>query len=243
MKETRYFYVPDAAERQELPEEEAQHAVRVLRLQAGDDVTLMDGQGCFYQAELMVATPRHCLYAVKAALPQPRQWQGQIHLAIAPTKMMERMEWLLEKATEVGVDEVSLLNCQFSERKVVKTQRLEKIVVSAVKQSRKAWMPRLNDMQGFRQFIAGHATGRRYIAHCYEEVERTNLFDELRQAPADADALVLVGPEGDFSIEEVREAVDAGFVSVDLGKSRLRTETAGLAAVMMMHLSKQCIAI
>ena len=152
------------------------------------------------------------------------------------------MEWLVEKATEVGFNELSLLDCQFSERRVVKTSRLEKIVVSAVKQSRKAWVPVVNEMQSFKAFVKMHTTRHRYIAHCYDEVERVNLFDNLRQVFADEtpdEVLVLVGPEGDFSIDEVRMAVEAGFVSVDLGRSRLRTETAGLSAVMMMQLAQQ----
>lgn len=238
MKETRYFYVPDAATGHELPEEEAQHALRVLRLQAGDEMMLMDGVGNFYRAEVTAASNHHCLYRVVETLPQPLQWQGRVHLAIAPTKMMERMEWLMEKATEVGIDEITFLDCQFSERRVVKLPRVEKIVVSAVKQSRKATMPIVNPLTPFRQFIASHTEGRRYIAHCYEEVPRVYLFDELRKQASTADALVMIGPEGDFSIDEVRSAVAAGFVSVDLGQSRLRTETAGLAAVMMMQLSK-----
>ena len=235
MKEERYFYVPNAAVANELPEEEAQHAVRVLRLKEGDEMVLMDGKGTFYRAEVTMSGNKHCFYAIKETLPQERAWKGHLHLAIAPTKMMERMEWLAEKATEVGVDELSLLDCRFSERRVVKEQRLEKIVVSAMKQSRKAWKPVVNGMQDFKAFIANHAEGPRYIAHCYEEVPRVNLFSELKGESA----LVLVGPEGDFSIDEVQMAVEAGFVSVDLGKSRLRTETAGLAAVMMMQLSQQ----
>ena len=178
-------------------------------------------------------------------LPQKPTWDGHLHLAIAPTKLMDRMEWMVEKATEVGFDELSLLDCQFSERSVVKLSRLQKIVVSAVKQSRKAYMPKLNEMQSFKSFILAHTSGHRFIAHCYEEVPRVNLFDELRKVSAekkgryDDSVVVMIGPEGDFSIDEVRLAVDAGFVSVDLGKSRLRTETAGLSAVMMMQLSQQ----
>ena len=205
MKETRYFFVPDAAHQQEL---------------------------------VTIAATRNCYYEILETLPQAPQWQGHLHLAIAPTKMLDRIEWMLEKATEVGVDEVSFLNCAFSERRLLKLPRLEKIVVSAVKQSRKAWKPQLNEMTSFKKFIAAHTDGPRYIAHCYDEIPRVNLFDHLRQQESD-DALVLIGPEGDFSIEEVRQAVDAGFVSVDLGRSRLRTETAGLAAVMMMQLAKQ----
>lgn len=241
MKETRYFYVPEAATAGELPADEATHAVRVLRLKEGDELMLMDGRGLFYRAEVTVASSHHCLYTVKAKLPQQRQWQGRVHLAIAPTKMAERIEWLVEKATEVGVDELSLLDCQFSERRQIKLPRLEKILISAMKQSRKAWKPELHEMQSFASFIKTHTEGHRYIAHCYEEVPRKNLFDELRQtAGSDDDILVMIGPEGDFSIDEVHQAVDVGFVSVDLGKSRLRTETAGLAAVMMAQLSKQC---
>jgi len=238
MKECRYFFVPQP-EAGALPEEEAVHAVRVLRLSAGDEMMLMDGNGTFYRACVTMTTPKRCLYDIVERMPQKPQWTGRVHLAIAPTKLMDRMEWLVEKATEVGFDELTFLDCQFSERRTLKLPRIEKIVVSAVKQSRKAWMPQLNDMTSFKQFVNAHPSGSRYIAHCYEEVPRVNLFQELCKGGASQDALVMIGPEGDFSIEEVRMAVDAGFVSVDLGKSRLRTETAGLAAVMMMQLAKE----
>lgn len=239
MKETRFFYVPNAETQGELPAEEACHATRVLRLKEGDEMMLMDGCGTFYRAEITLASNHHCLYSIIERLVQPRQWEGRVHLAIAPTKLTDRMEWLAEKVTEVGIDELSFLNCQFSERRNLKTERISKIVVSAVKQSHKAWMPIVNELTPLKQFIADHPSGHRYIAHCYQEVERVNLFDELCRIPASADAVVLIGPEGDFSIDEVRAAVAAGFVSVDLGKSRLRTETAGLSAVMMMQLAKQ----
>ena len=152
MKETRYFYVPDAATVNELPAEEASHAVRVLRMQSGDEMMLMDGKGAFYRATVTLASSHHCLYDIVETLPQQPTWRGHLHLAIAPTKLMDRMEWMVEKMTEVGFDEMSLLDCQFSERRVVKLPRLEKIVVSAVKQSRKAWMPVLNELQSFKQF-------------------------------------------------------------------------------------------
>ena len=239
MKEIHFFYVPDAAHVTALPDEEAVHAVRVLRMSAGDEMMLMDGEGTFFRAQVTMASQKHCQYEIVESLPQERQWQGHVHLAIAPTKLMDRIEWMTEKAVEVGIDELSFLDCQFSERRSLKLPRIEKIVVSAVKQSRKAYMPILNDMKSFKSFVNQHSAGRRYIAHCYDEVARVNLFDELRKGAADEDALVLIGPEGDFSIDEVRMAVEAGFVSVDLGKSRLRTETAGLSAVMMMQLAKQ----
>lgn len=237
MKEIHSFYVPDALTVTELPSDEAMHALRVLRMKEGDEMMLMDGRGNYYRAEVTLAQSKHCFYEIKEQMPQERQWKGHLHLAIAPTKMMERMEWMTEKAVEVGLDELSFLNCQFSERRQVKIPRLQKIMISAVKQSHKAWITQLNEMVSFNAFIQQSREGRKYIAHCYEEVPRTYLFDELRQSADTGDTTVLIGPEGDFSIEEVRQAVAAGYISVHLGKSRLRTETAGLSAVMMMQLA------
>ena len=239
MKEVRFFYVPDAAQVNELPADEAMHAMRVLRLKGGDELFLMDGVGNFYRAQVTIAATHHCYYEILEVLPQERQWKGHFHLAIAPTKMMDRIEWMVEKATEVGVDEISFLNCAFSERRVVKNPRIEKIIVSAMKQSHKAWKPVLNEMSTFAHFIEQPRAGVNYIAHCYDEIPRVNLFDELRKTPDETEMTVLIGPEGDFSIDEVRQAVDHGYQSVSLGTSRLRTETAGLSAVMMMQLSKQ----
>lgn len=179
-------------------------------------------------------------------MPQQRAWKGHIHLAIAPTKMMERIEWMAEKATEIGFDELSFLNCQFSERKVVKTPRIDKIVISAVKQSHKAWKPVVNELVSFKEFIQTPRPGRKFICHCYEEVEKKDFFTEISgiqnaDAPvaSDADITVLVGPEGDFSIDEVRLALENGYESVSLGTSRLRTETAGLVAVHMAHIARR----
>ena len=239
MKEVRFFYVPDAANCTELPEEEATHALRVLRLKTGDEMMLMDGQGNYYRAEVTLAHTHHCCYAIKDVLPQERQWKGSVHLAIAPTKMMDRIEWMVEKAVEIGVDELSFLDCQFSERRIVKLPRIEKIVISAVKQSRKAWIPQVNEIKSFDDFINTISTEHKYIAHCYDEIPRTYLFDELRLSSDTCDAVVMIGPEGDFSIDEVRRAMDKGFKSVHLGTSRLRTETAGLSAVMMMQLANE----
>ena len=239
MKEARYFYVPDAAQQTELPAEECAHAIRVLRLKVGDELFLMDGVGNYYRAQVTEAGSHRCGYEIVETLPQQRPWTGSVHLAIAPTKLMDRMEWMTEKITEIGIDELSFLDCQFSERRIVKLPRIGKIVISAVKQSHKAWMPVLNEMTSFKTFIRQPREGRKYIAHCYEEIPRTYLFDELRKPSAEADATVLIGPEGDFSVDEVRQAIEAGYVSVHLGTSRLRTETAGLSAVMMMQLAKE----
>jgi 16S rRNA (uracil1498-N3)-methyltransferase len=239
MKEVRFFYVPDAAGSDTLPDEEAQHALRVLRLKAGDALFLMDGQGTFYEAEVTLATGKKCLYALREALPQEKTWQGNIHLAIAPTKMMERMEWLAEKATEVGFDRLTFLDCRFSERRNIRTDRVDKIVVSATKQSRKAWKPAVEPLTPFKAFVEQDRPGRKYIAHCYEEVARNDFFELLQQAPAEETVTVLVGPEGDFSIDEVQWALDHGYESVSLGNSRLRTETAGLMAVTMAQILKR----
>ena len=237
MKEVRYFYVPDAKNNNELPQEEATHALRVLRLKSGDEMFIMDGTGNFYHAEVSLATNKKCLYEIKETLPQHKTWKGHIHLAIAPTKNMDRIEWMTEKVTEIGFDELSFLNCAFSERKVLRTERIEKIVVSAVKQSRKPWKPIVNEMIPFKDFISMPREGRKFIAHCYQEIEKHDLFDIINSDKENESITVLVGPEGDFSIEEVKLAIENGYESISLGQSRLRTETAGLMAVTMSQLS------
>lgn len=239
MKESRYFFVPDAATATELPMEEAMHALRVLRLKSGDEMYLMDGQGTFYRAEVTLAATKRCLYEIRETLPQEKSWNGHIHLAIAPTKMMDRIEWMVEKSTEIGFDEVTFLNCAFSERHNIRTVRLDKIVVAAVKQSRKPWKPQLNQLQSFKEFVKTPREGRKYIAHCYDEVAREDLFQLLQQGPVDDDVTILVGPEGDFSIDEVKLAMQYGYQSISLGNSRLRTETAGLMAITMAQLAKR----
>ena len=239
MKEVRYFYVPDATNMNELPVDEAMHALRVLRLKGGDEIFLMDGEGTFYRAEVTLAATKHCLYEIKEIQPQDKSWKGHIHLAVAPTKMLDRMEWFCEKATEVGIDEFSFLNTKFSERKLMRTVRLDKIVISAVKQSRKPWKPKLNQMVSFKEFINQPRDGKKFIAHCYEEIERKDFFTEIQplmQSQMGDDITILIGPEGDFSLDEVKIAIDSGYESITLGTSRLRTETAALAAVMMSHL-------
>lgn len=237
MKETRYFYVPDAASTNELPAEEAAHASRVLRLESGDEVFLIDGTGCFFKAQLTLVTKGRCLYDIVERLPQEKTWSGRIAVAMAPTKVIDRVEWTLEKATEIGIDEFSLLNCAFSERRNVKLERLDKIVVAAVKQSRKAWKPLLNDLQPFDNFVKQPRKGAKYIAHCYAEIDKKDLYGELLQLNGDEEVTILIGPEGDFSIDEVRLAMSKGYVPVSLGQSRLRTETAALAATMIAQLA------
>lgn len=239
MKEERFFYVPKAAEAQELPEQEAQHALRVLRLAEGDSIYLMDGVGAFYHATVSIASKKRCFYEISERLPQKKTWSGDIRLAIAPTKMMERIEWMMEKATEVGFDAVSFVDCKFSERHTVKTDRIERIVVSAMKQSRKAYKPVVNAMEGFDDFIAHDDADHKFIAHCYNDQPKVDLFDRLQTIDPAATVSILVGPEGDFSVDEVEMALSAGYEPTTLGNSRLRTETAGLMAVTMAQIAKR----
>ena len=242
MKETRFFFVPEAGNCTELPKEEASHALRVLRLSAGDELMLMDGTGNFYRAEITLATGHRCMYRIIEAMPQEPAWEGHIHLAMAPTKLNDRTEWFAEKATEIGMDELTFLDCRFSERRVIKCERIDKILISAVKQSHKAWKPILNEMTPFERFVTAEREGDKFICHCYiqEDIEpggeKPLLTNVLRRG---IPSTVLVGPEGDFSIDEVRLALQHGFRSVSLGTSRLRTETAALVAVHMMQLTNQ----
>ena len=229
------FYTPDIQIQSELPDEEAAHAVRVLRLQAGDEVTLTDGKGNFYRAEISTATNKRCLLNILETIPQEPLWKGHLHIAMAPTKNMDRTEWFAEKATEIGFDELTFLNCRFSERKVIKTERIAKILVSAIKQSLKARLPKLNEMTDFNKFIVQPFSGQKFIAHCYEG-EKPLLKEAIRPGE---DALVLIGPEGDFSEEEVKKAIENGFMPISLGRSRLRTETAALVAGHILNLQNQ----
>lgn len=226
------FYTPDIRTKAELPEEEAQHCIRVLRLTTGDEITLTDGKGNFYRAEISAASNKRCLVNIIETVYQQPLWPCHLHIAMAPTKNMDRNEWFAEKATEIGFDELTFLNCRFSERKVIKTERIEKILVSAMKQSLKARLPQLNEMTDFDKFIARDFNGQKFIAHCYEG-EKPLLRDALHKGQ---DALVLIGPEGDFSEEEVKKAIEKGFIPISLGKSRLRTETAALVACHTMNL-------
>ncbi|HJC94008.1 MAG TPA: 16S rRNA (uracil(1498)-N(3))-methyltransferase [Candidatus Phocaeicola excrementigallinarum] len=226
------FYAPDILTDPELPEEEAGHCLRVLRLREGDEIVLTDGKGSFYRAVISAASGKRCQVKVTQTIAQSPLWEGHLHLAMAPTKNMDRVEWLAEKATEIGLDELSFLNCHFSERKVIKTERVEKIVVSAMKQSLKARKPVVNGMVDFSRFMDREFSGQKFICHCHEG-EKPLLKDVFQRGE---EAVVLVGPEGDFSPEEVQMAEEHGFKSVSLGKSRLRTETAALVAVHLMNI-------
>ena len=230
------FYVPDIAERWELSEEEAAHALRVLRLSIGAELDITDGKGNLYKSVISSIAGKHCYVQAKEVLPMPKGWNGNIHIAVAPTKNMDRIEWFAEKATEIGLDELTFVNCRFSERKVIKTDRVERIVVSAMKQSLKYCKPVVEEMVDFKKFVSQERAGEKFIAHCYDD-EKTLLKDIH---VAGCDATILIGPEGDFSPEEVKMAIEAGYKPVSLGNSRLRTETAALtaAAAVYFHMMK-----
>ena len=227
------FYTPDIETSFELPDEEAAHCLRVLRLGLGDEVSLTDGKGRFFKAVISSANGKKCFVRIVETHEQEPLWQGYIRLAVAPTKNMDRMEWLAEKATEIGIDEIDFIECRYSERRVLKTERIEKIVVSAMKQSLKARKPVVTGMTPFSKFVAQPFTGKKFIAHCHEG-EKPLLREELGVGE---DALVMIGPEGDFSEEEISMALAHGFEEISLGKSRLRTETAALVAVHLMNIA------
>lgn len=249
MKETHIFYAPQIAEGfYELPSDEAGHAVRVLRMKEGDALTLTDGIGHFYDAHITVASAKHCIFSIDREWEDHKLWKGSINLAVAPTKNMDRLEWFAEKATEIGIDKISFLNCANSERRVVKTERLEKIVISAMKQSHKAFKPKIEPLTKFEDFINEPFDGQKFIAHCYSPEETSddqngihlsgrNFLGDLLNT--EEESLVLIGPEGDFSISEVNSAIRNGFQPISLGESRLRTETAALVAVHLMYLAKR----
>ena len=178
------FYTPDIATSCEMPEEEAGHCLRVLRLTVGDEVMLTDGKGSFYKAVISAATNKRCQLKVIEELPQEKGWTGWLHLAMAPTKNMDRTEWFAEKATEIGFDELTFLNSRYSERKVIKTERIEKILVSAVKQSLKASKPVLNEMMDFNKFISQEFHGQKFICHC-NEGEKKLLKDIIAEVGTD----------------------------------------------------------
>lgn len=232
------FYTPDILSSGEMPEEESNHAVKVLRLAEGDEVVLIDGKGTFHKALISRAHHKRCGVQIVENYPEENHWPFKIHVAVAPTKNMDRIEWFAEKATEMGIDAITLLKCRYSERKDVKTERLNKILVSAMKQSLKATLPRLEGMTDFRKFVEQPFEGQKFIAHCYKESER-NLLTKLYRPGSNM--LILIGPEGDFSEEEVELALKNGFEPVSLGNSRLRTETAALAACHTIHVINELV--
>lgn len=220
------FYTPDIDKCTCLSEEESQHCVRVLRYGRGDEILLTDGHGNTYNAKITNPHPKHCEFEILSSERQEPSHHFHLHIAIAPTKNIERVEWMVEKCTEIGIDEITPLLCRFSERKQLRTDRLEKIILSAAKQSLTPYLPKLNQLTSFNDFIKQTQAETKFIAHCYknEKQELANLIQRGKST------VILIGPEGDFSEQEVELALHSGYAPVSLGNSRLRTETAAIVA-------------
>ncbi|MHA4893988.1 16S rRNA (uracil(1498)-N(3))-methyltransferase [Pedobacter sp. PWIIR3] len=222
------FYTPDIhSSEYSLSEEESKHCTKVLRLQKGAVIHLIDGRGGLYKAELIDDHKKRVTVKVIDTVLEYRKRNHYLHIAIAPTKNMDRLEWFLEKATEIGIDEITMVICARSERRTTKEERLYKVVTSAVKQSLQAYHPKINPDLSLNEFLKQDESSEKFIAHCLDEEPR-NYLSEFRVP--DKRYTILIGPEGDFSPDEIKLALQCGYKPVTLGNTRLRTETAGLAA-------------
>jgi RNA methyltransferase, RsmE family len=229
------FYAPTIKTDPILPETESGHCARVLRKQIGDMIDITDGKGNFFRARLTDIHPKKCRVEIlEERLWQP-YWESNLEIALAPTKNMDRTEWFAEKVTELGVNKICFIKCRYSERKEIKAERIEKILISAMKQSQKALLPELQAMTDFKQFVKQDFGGRKFIAHCYDSSKEPLVSTYIKGE----NALILIGPEGDFSEEEVTLAIQHGFEPISLGESRLRTETAALSACQTVHILNQ----
>lgn len=229
------FYAPDIKSTLILPEEESQHAVKVLRMEEGDTLDIIDGKGNLYNAKITIANHKKCKVDILNEVAEYQKHSIHLHVAIAPTKNIERIEWFAEKVTEIGIDEITPIICQHSERKVVKRDRIEKILISAMKQSKKAYLPILNEQCTFNELMKRSIKGELYIGHCYEQ-DKKELCTTYTPG---TDVTILIGPEGDFSEEEVAMAMANNYIPISLGESRLRTETAGVVACHTINLINQ----
>jgi 16S rRNA (uracil1498-N3)-methyltransferase len=219
------FYTPDiTGSAWQLDEEESKHLIRVLRAEKGDEVFLTNGKGTFYKATIKEGHPKKCIVEVVETIHEFGKRNYHIHIAIAPTKNNDRFEWFLEKATEIGIDEITPLICDHSERREVKTERLYKVIVAALKQSVKAYLPELHAARTFNDFIGDATSAQKFI--CSTGSPKDHLLKN--RYTKEKNVVILVGPEGDFSKEELVLAVENGYGLVSLGESRLRTETAGI---------------
>lgn len=230
------FFAPDIETSLTLPEEESQHAVRVLRLKEGDEIEVVDGKGTLFRCRISLAHNKRCGVEIVETQEFAPHWGNKIVMCVAPTKNLDRIEWLAEKCTEMGMDRLIPVRCRYSERKELKTERLQKILVSAMKQSLKAALPELDEMTPVKEVLEMPFEGQKFICYCDDAVERKLLVKEYRPG---VDTMILIGPEGDFSREEVDLALKNGFVPVSLGDSRLRTETAAVAACFTCHTINQ----
>lgn len=215
-----------------LPEEEARHCLKVMRMSIGDEVHVTDGKGNIFQTQILTTDLKKCLLTVIDVQSQWGKRPYVIHIAVAPTKNADRTEWLVEKCVELGIDQISFIACEHSERKFFKTDRIEKIAVAAMKQSLKSYLPVINEIIPFRKFVEQPLEGQNFVAHL-EEGKRELLQDIAQK---NGTYCVLIGPEGDFSPQEIKLALAKGFLPVSLGESRLRTETAAMVACHILNL-------
>lgn len=227
------FYAPDIASNPVLPEGESTHCVKVLRMQPGDAVEVIDGRGNVYSCRLQQAHHKHAIVEIISSRPEPLHWSYNLTVAVAPTKHNDRMEWLTEKLTEVGINRIIPMLCARSERKEIKTERLEKTALSAMKQSLKAVLPQVDEMTPIKKVIVECTATQRFICYCDDAIERRDMANLITPG---SDTIILIGPEGDFSPEEVQLALSHGFIPVTLGQNRLRTETAALYATSAIHI-------
>ena len=222
------FYNPNISENDanfSFDKDESKHIAKVLRKKLGDVLHITNGNGWLFTAEITLAEQKKCTVSITSKSFQAKR-NYNLHLAVAPTKMNERYEWFLEKATEIGIETITPIICEHSERKVIKTERFEKIIQSAMKQSLQCYLPTLNAPIAFKDFIKQDFKGQTYIAHC-EETDKKSLKSQLKPA---TECTILIGPEGDFSVKEIEIALQHNFIPVTLGETRLRTETAAIAA-------------
>ena len=222
------FYSPDIKPNNtqySFSKEESKHIIRVLRKKENDVLNITDGKGYLYEVTISIADQKNCIVNINNVKKVDAQ-NYKLHIAIAPTKMNDRMEWFLEKATEIGIHEITPIICDNSERKIIKKERLEKIIHSAMKQSLQMHLPILNDSTSFKEFMQQKLSGQLFIAHC-EEGNKKTLQESINKA---TEYTILIGPEGDFSTKEIKNAISNGYIPVSLGNTRLRTETAGIVA-------------
>jgi len=230
------FYTPVIDDTShELNEEESRHCVKVLRLKKEDIVHLTDGKGNLYQCRITNSDPKKCKISIEEKVPSSAVKRWHLHIAMAPTKNIDRFEWFVEKATEIGIDEITPVFCERSERKFLKTLRLEKVIIAAMKQSLRIFKPMLNDPMAFSDLINRPSCNQKFIAYCETGDEQ----DLIRNYRSGSDVLILNGPEGDFSAAEIKKAKLNGFIPISLGSNRLRTETAGIVACQTINMINQ----
>ena len=230
------FYQPEIQKLQQLSEEESRHAIKVLRLKERDEIHVIDGVGGLYRCEISKAHDKKCEFRILDTKQSFGKQAYRFHLVIAPTKNLDRIEWMVEKCVEIGIDEISFIQTRYSERKEIKIPRIEKVAIGAMKQSLKAYLPKINEIQTWKNFLTKLPEADFHVIAHLEEGERTLLKDIPMQKQS---ICVLIGPEGDFSPEEIEQALSKGFKPVSLGESRLRTETAGLVACHTANLLNQ----